>query len=40
MEITMIDIIAALIGFGAVLVVPFATIEFLIDTYEDIFVDD
>lgn len=36
----MIDIIVALIGFGAVLVVPFATIEFLIETYEDIFEDD
>ncbi len=36
----MIDIIAAVIGFGAVLVVPFATIEFLIETYEDIFEGD
>ncbi len=36
----MIDIIAALIGFGAVLIVPFATIEFLIETYEDFFEDN
>ena len=38
--ITMIDIIAALIGFGAVLIFPFVTIQFLYETYEDIFKDD
>ena len=36
----MIDIIAALIGFGAILIVPFVTIQFLYETYEDIFKDD
>lgn len=40
MVITMIDIIAALIGFGAVLIFPFVTIQFLYETYEDIFKDD
>ena len=40
MVITMIDIIAALIGFGAILIVPFVTIQFLYETYEDIFKDD
>lgn len=36
----MIDIIAVLIGLGAVLIFPFVTIQFLIETYEDIFKDD
>ncbi len=36
----MIDIIFALIGFGAILIVPFVTIQFLYETYEDIFKDD
>lgn len=40
MVITMIDIIAVLIGLGAVLIFPFVTIQFLIETYEDIFKDD
>lgn len=33
----MIDIITALIGFGAVLIFPFVTIQFLYETYEDFF---
>lgn len=40
MVITMIDIIIIIIGFGAVLLFPFATIEFLIETYEDFFEDN
>lgn len=40
MVIAIIDIIAVLIGFGAVLIFPFVTIQFLIETYEDIFKDD
>lgn len=36
----MIGIIVALIGFGAVLIFPFVTIQFLYETYEDIFKDD
>ncbi len=40
MVITMIDIIAALIGFGTVLIFSFVTIQFLYETYEDIFKDD
>lgn len=39
MVITMIDIII-IIGFGAVLIFPFVTIQFLYETYEDIFKDD
>lgn len=31
----MIDIIAVLIGLGAVLIFPFVTIQFLYETYED-----
>lgn len=33
----MIDIIAALIGFGAVLIFPFVTIQFMYETYGDFF---
>lgn len=40
MVITMIDIIAAVIAFGTVLIFPFVTIQFLYETYEDIFKDD
>ena len=40
MVINMIDIIAVLIGLGAVLIFPFVTIQFLYETYEDFFKDD
>lgn len=40
MVITMIDIIIIIIGFGAVLIFPFVTIQFLYETYEDFFKDD
>lgn len=36
----MIDIIFFIIGFGAVLIFPFVTIQFLYETYEDFFKDD
>lgn len=40
MLITVIDIIAAFIGFGAVLIFPFVTTKFPYETYEDIFKDN
>lgn len=38
--ITIIDIIAAVIGFGVVLIFPFVTIQFLYETYEYFFKDN